>query len=77
VGGDRREGSMPLSACAVEIFQRSEFLAGLSPEQGEDVLRRACRAGETLFSQGDPADCCYLVIAGRLKLSKVHEQRRH
>ncbi|MCG6907331.1 MAG: cyclic nucleotide-binding domain-containing protein [Desulfobacteraceae bacterium] len=72
---------MQLSACAVEIFQQFEFLAGLSPEQGEDALRRGrrreCRAGEPLFSQGDPADCCYLVIAGRFKLSKVHEQGRH
>ncbi len=58
-GGDRREGSMGLSYCAVEIFQQSEFLAGLTAAQGEAVLRRGrrreCRAGETLFSQGDPA----------------------
>lgn len=71
---------MQLSDCAVEVFQQSEILAGLTPEQGGAMLRcgrrRECRAGETLFSQGEPADCCYLVIAGRFKLSKVHEQGR-
>jgi hypothetical protein len=49
VGGDRREGSMQLSDCTVEIFQHSEFLAELTPEQGVGVLRRGrrreCRAG--------------------------------
>jgi CRP-like cAMP-binding protein len=72
---------MALSACVVDIFQQSEFLSGLTPEQGDDVLRRGrrreCRAGETLFSQGDPADCCYLVIAGRFKPDRADAQGRH
>jgi len=58
-GGDRLSRRSPPGDCAVEIFQQSEFLAGLTAAQGEAVLRRGrrreCRAGETLFSQGDPA----------------------
>lgn len=30
--------------------------------------------GETLFHQGDRAERCFLVLGGRLRLSKLHEQ---
>ncbi len=42
-------------------------------DRGEETFRRA---GETLFFQGDPARHCYLVMHGRLKMVKLHEQGR-
>jgi CRP-like cAMP-binding protein len=42
-------------------------------DHGEGTFRRA---GETLFFQGDPARHCYLVLHGRLKMVKLHEQGR-
>ncbi|MBN2061613.1 MAG: Crp/Fnr family transcriptional regulator [Deltaproteobacteria bacterium] len=35
--------------------------------------RRVCESGLTLFREGDPAGQSYLVLKGRLKLSKLHE----
>jgi len=32
------------------------------------------KMGETLFCEGDPAQRCYFVLRGRLKLTKLHEQ---
>ncbi|MGM0644643.1 MAG: Crp/Fnr family transcriptional regulator, partial [Thermodesulfobacteriota bacterium] len=35
--------------------------------------QNAVKSGNVLFVQGDPADRCYLVKQGRLKLSRVNE----
>jgi len=36
--------------------------------------RKALEPGTILFREGDPAYKCYLVLSGRLKLAKLHEQ---
>ena len=38
--------------------------------------KRALKAGETLFSAGDPADCAYFVLMGGLTLSVDEAERR-
>jgi CRP/FNR family transcriptional regulator len=53
------------------IFQNlgAEEVEALSRE----ALRRKSKTGQTLFSQGDPADGMFLIKGGRVKLSKVLE----
>ena len=38
--------------------------------------RRPLKAGETLFSAGEPADCAYFVLAGALSLAADAAKRR-
>jgi len=51
------------------------LFAGLPGEQlaalGRIGLRRACRKGERLFSEGDEGSGFYVVLSGRVKISKV------
>jgi CRP-like cAMP-binding protein len=51
---------------------------GIDPRHKEAILARGrptrLDAGQTLFHQGSPARRCYMVISGRLKLVKLHEQ---
>lgn len=42
----------------------------------DSVRRRSFTAGETLFSQGDPATAVFLVTAGRIRLFKTSEEGR-
>jgi CRP/FNR family transcriptional regulator len=53
------------------IFQNleAEEVEALSRQ----ALRRKWKTGQTLFSQGDPADGMFLIKGGRVKLSKVLE----
>jgi CRP-like cAMP-binding protein len=61
-----------------DALSRSELFAGILPKMLKDILGRGTHVrlkhGEILFHEGDHADRCYLVIKGRLKLSKLHEQ---
>lgn len=60
-----------------DIFNRSDLFAGIDNEKLSDILslgdRRICESGVTLFSEGDPALKSYMVLKGRIKLSKLHE----
>lgn len=51
------------------------LFAGLSKAQHEALLRigvrRSCRKGERIFSEGDEGNGFFVVIAGRVKISKV------
>ena len=38
--------------------------------------RRSLKAGEKLFSAGEPADCAFLVLSGEILLSLGSEERR-
>ncbi|MBW6484834.1 MAG: Crp/Fnr family transcriptional regulator [Syntrophobacterales bacterium] len=55
----------------------SDFLLGIPTEQGEEIVRQGrlhdLQTGAVLFRQGDPATRSFLVVAGRLKLGKLHE----
>lgn len=59
-------------------FHQSDLLAGIGEAQYAQILGRGdhmvLEAGRTLFRESDPAHRCYLVLSGRLKLAKLHEQ---
>ena len=54
-----------------------DLRAGIPEADYSDILGRGDHAdlkpGAVLFREGDPARKCYLVVSGRLKLSKLHE----
>ncbi|MFB1489200.1 MULTISPECIES: Crp/Fnr family transcriptional regulator [unclassified Thiocapsa] len=59
----------------IEELKTAPLLAGLSTEQLERVSRHAVRvvlgAEQILFSQGDPAERFYLVLAGQIQLYRL------
>jgi len=61
-----------------DSVHQSDLLTGIKAEHYADILNRGRRihfkSGETLFREGDPAQRCYLVLNGRLKLTKLHKQ---
>lgn len=61
-----------------DILTRSRLFAGMGPEEQDSVLsaghRREYSPGTVVFREGDPAGACYLVLEGRLKLVKLHEE---
>ncbi|MCX5883145.1 MAG: Crp/Fnr family transcriptional regulator [Deltaproteobacteria bacterium] len=69
---------MGVSTIIENSFLRSDFLTGITELQATDILNRGNRirlkSGEILFRQGDPAHKCFLVLNGRLKLIKLHEE---
>jgi len=69
---------LDVSTITEDSFHRSEFLSGITEPQAADILSRGNRillkSGETLFHQGDPAYKSFLVLSGRIKLIKLHEE---
>lgn len=59
------------------IFSQSDFFVGLEEEKVFDIFslghRCVYESGTTLFREGEPAAKFYLILNGRLKLSKLHE----
>lgn len=59
-------------------YSRREFFYGLSEKQGDAIVERGTirdlKSGAMLFRQGDAATESFLVLAGRLKLGKLHER---
>jgi CRP/FNR family cyclic AMP-dependent transcriptional regulator len=55
------------------MLERSPLFRGLPPASLERVAglatQRHYRAGEIIFSQGDPGDALYAVVAGRVRIS--------
>jgi CRP/FNR family transcriptional regulator, nitrogen oxide reductase regulator len=60
-----------------DIFSRSDLFVGIDKNKMSDILRfghhRFYESGVTLFFEGNPALVSYLVLKGRLKLNKLHE----
>jgi CRP/FNR family transcriptional regulator, nitrogen oxide reductase regulator len=60
-----------------DIFSRSDLFVGIEEDKFSDIFsfndRRIYEPGATLFCEGNPAVKSYLVLKGRLKLSKLHE----
>jgi len=60
-----------------DTFSQYDLFVDIEEDKLSDVFnfgdRRVYESGETLFREGDPALRSYLVIEGRLKLSKLHE----
>jgi CRP/FNR family transcriptional regulator, nitrogen oxide reductase regulator len=61
-----------------DALSQSELFNGIPPETFAEILNRgkktSVKSGEILFNEGDRAESCYLVLKGRLKLTKLHEQ---
>jgi CRP/FNR family transcriptional regulator, nitrogen oxide reductase regulator len=61
-----------------DSFRQSDLFNGLADSERTAILNQGdrirSRPGEILFSQGDPARRCYLVLKGRLRLTALHEQ---
>jgi CRP-like cAMP-binding protein len=55
------------------VLQRSPLFRGLTPPALERIaelaVQRSFRAGEIVFSQGDPGDALYAVITGKIRIS--------
>lgn len=68
---------MDIPAIIEDSIHRSDFLSGILEPHATDILNRGnrirLRSREVLFRQGDPAYKCFLVLSGRLKLSKLHD----
>lgn len=60
-----------------DIFSRSNLFGGLEESDLVDIYESGhklhCKEKTILFQEGTPALRCYLVLNGRLKLSKMHE----
>jgi CRP/FNR family transcriptional regulator, nitrogen oxide reductase regulator len=67
-----------VSAIIADCISRSGFLSGITEPQASDILNRGnlvrLKSGEILFHQGDPAHKSFLVLSGRIKLFKLHEE---
>jgi len=67
-----------MSAIIEDSFQRSDFFSGITELNATDILNRGNRIllkpGEIVFRQGDPAHKSFLVLSGRIKLIKLHEE---
>jgi CRP-like cAMP-binding protein len=63
-----------------DSFHQSDFLSGITGPQAKDILKRGNRVsykpGDILFRQGDAASRSFLVLNGRIKLTKLHEEGR-
>ena len=61
-----------------DIFRKSDIFKGLKVAQCKEAIARGfskrLQAHEILFHQGQRASHCYLVIQGRLKLTKLNQQ---
>jgi len=60
-----------------EPLTRSDLFAGIEKGKQSAIFgmgqRKVHETGAILFHEGDPAVACHLVLKGRLKLSKLHE----
>jgi CRP-like cAMP-binding protein len=60
-----------------DIFSRSDLFVGIEEEKLSRIFslghRGVYESGATLFREGHPAEKLYLVLEGRFKLSKLHE----
>ncbi|MBP8645667.1 MAG: Crp/Fnr family transcriptional regulator [Syntrophobacteraceae bacterium] len=61
-----------------DALTRADVFAGIEKGELSRIFglgrRNVYPSGATLFREGDPAVTCYLVLTGRLKLTKLHEE---
>lgn len=73
----RMEMILPAAEVRIALKSGVPLFDGLSDEAFEQVVTlardRKCAKNEILFRQGDPAEAFYLIVAGRLKVSKTGE----
>ena len=59
-------------ASARRLIANSALLSGLSRQQiiqlGTSAQRHIYRAGDKVFAQGDPADCAFFLVRGRMNV---------
>ena len=57
-----------------EVLARSGIFQGVDPEAAEALAREIetieVRKGEVVFNEGEPGDSLYIVLAGKIKLSR-------
>ena len=62
---------------SIEILTQCELFAGIEKQKMSHIVKcgqvYGCNPGHILFHEGEPAVQFYLVLNGRLKLSKLHE----
>lgn len=61
-----------------DAITQADIFSGLEEGELSHIFARGYKnaypPGITLFREGDPAATCYLVLTGRLKLTKLHEE---
>ncbi len=61
-------------------LKRLDLLKGIGSEHYPEIfdsgIRKSIKPKKILFHEGDPAQSCYLVVKGSLKLAKLNEQGR-
>jgi len=60
-----------------DIFSQSDLFADIEADKLSNIFsfgdQRIYKSGATIFREGYPAEKSYLVLKGRIKLSKLHE----
>lgn len=73
-----RNEKMNDSPPLIDTYSRSDFFEGITKINRTEIINRGHRilfeAGAIIFREGEPAQKCYYVLDGRLKLTKLHEQ---
>ncbi len=63
-----------------QLIEQLNLLKGIDSEHYPEIInsgiRKSIKPKKILFHEGDPAQRCYLVIKGSLKLAKLNEQGR-
>ena len=66
---------MPSRSDLLAAMKASPLFSALKPGALDFVLRRGslrrCPAGETVVQAGEPADCFFLIISGRVKVFRI------
>jgi signal transduction histidine kinase len=61
-------------------FADNQLFQGIAPELLDEILdiprRVTFRENEVIFSEGDPADCLYLIASGSVELSRLARARQ-
>lgn len=61
-------------------LEKIPLLASLTPETHQEIARRAfkteCRAGQTLLIEGNPAEFCYFLLSGDVRVVRMSIEGR-
>jgi len=70
---DITPGCQTTGKCIRDLWLFESFTEVQMLELKTIGLKKLIKAGDSVFNQGDPANEMFLIKAGRIKLSKVHE----
>ena len=66
-----REGCLSFPGLDLDVIRASKILVEALDAQGKPLR---FEAGETIFNQGDPADCVYFITEGEVEASYQHPE---